>query len=210
MIPWSELARAREEVRRRWPSVFHLPVVPRRFPFLASFLREDSRLLEVGAAERPFDDRLKRDFPGVVHRTLDIDPAGGHDFRSLEEAAASKQAFDLIVAWEVIEHLPLEAIPGWLAGLRKVAVPGGKLILSTPNVFRPGQYHLDCTHRTPLAWQELGALVLMAGFELESMHRTRHRSAAESVLGLALDPLRRALGVDDARSVVAVARVPHP
>ena len=125
MIPWSALATEREKVRRRWPAVFDLPVVRRRFPFLAGHLKDGARLLEVGAAERPFDDRLKASFPKLVHRTLDIDPAGGHDFHSLDEITAGKETFDLVVAWEVIEHLPLEEIPGWL-GL-KVTAPGGRL-----------------------------------------------------------------------------------
>ena len=137
MIPWSALATEREKVRRRWPAVFDLPVVRRRFPFLAGHLKDGARLLEVGAAERPFDDRLKASFPKLVHRTLDIDPAGGHDFHSLDEITAGKETFDLVVAWEVIEHLPLEEIPGWLAGLRFGHSPGGRLILSTPTSSAP-------------------------------------------------------------------------
>ena len=209
MIPWSELARAREAVRRRWPSVFDLPVVRRRFPFLAGYLRTDGRLLEVGAAERPFDDRLKTAFPGLIHKTLDIDPASGHDFHSLDEVSTAKESFDLIVAWEVIEHLPLEEIPGWLSALKRATAPGGRLILSTPNVFRPGQYWKDLTHRTPIVYTDLGALLLMAGFELESMHRTWHGSWLQHFLVRWSPPglLLRLWNLDYALSVVAVARV---
>ena len=200
---WGELAHAREGIRRRWPSVFDLPVVRRRWPFLAGFLRPDSRVLEVGAAERPFDGRLREAFPAAVHRTLDIDPGGSHDYRSLDEVEGR---YDLVLAWEVIEHLPLGEIPGWLAGLGKVTAPGGRLVVSTPNVFRPGQYWLDATHLTPLAYAELGGLVTLAGFEVASMHRTYHASALQYALrrGLA-EPLHRLMGVDYARSVLAVA-----
>ncbi len=204
MIPWSELARAREEIRRRWPSVFDLPVVRKRFPFLASHLKDGGRLLEVGAAERPFDDRLKASFPTLIHKTLDIDPAGGHDFRALDEV---KESFDLVVAWEVIEHLSLEEIGPWLEGLRRVLAPGGRLVLSTPNVFRPGQYWKDATHRTPLVYTDLGALLILAGFQVPSLHRTYHGSWLQYAL-VRHSPAGRILrlwNLDYAQSVVAVA-----
>ncbi len=201
---WRELSRAREAVRLRYPGVSSLPVVRRRFPFLASFLRDGGRLLEVGAAERPFDARLKAAFPALVHRTLDIDPGGAHDFRSLEEV---RETFDCVLAWEVIEHLPLDGIPGWLAGLRRVLAPGGRLILSTPNVFRPGQYWKDASHRTPLAYTELGALLILADFDVVSMHRTFHGSWLQHALVRWSPPgfLLPLWGLDYAQSVVAVA-----
>ena len=199
------MSRAREAVRLRWPSVTCLPVVRKRFPFLASFLKPEDRLLEVGAAERPFDERMKAAFPKLTHRTLDIDPDGRHDFRSLDEI---KESFDLVVAWEVIEHLPIGEIPGWLAGLKRVLAPGGRLILSTPNVFRPGQYWKDATHKTPLAYAELGAFLILAGFELASMHRTYTGSTLQYWLlriGCPRGSVPSLLGIDFAQSVVAVA-----
>ena len=194
-IPWGELSRAREEVRSRWREVYDLPVVRKRFPFLASFLRPEGRLLEVGAAERPFDGRLKEAFPGLTHKTLDIDPSGRYDFQNLDEVA---ETFDAVVAWEVIEHLGIETIPGWLAELKRVTAPGGRVILSTPNVYRPGQYWKDATHKTPLAYTELGALLILAGFKVVSMHRTCHDS-------LLLLPLHGMVGTDPALSVAEVA-----
>jgi 2-polyprenyl-3-methyl-5-hydroxy-6-metoxy-1,4-benzoquinol methylase len=140
-----------------------------------------------------------------MHKTLDIDPSGRYDFQNLDEVA---ETFDTVVAWEVIEHLPLEAIPGWLAELKRVMAPGGRVILSTPNVYRPGQYWKDASHRTPLAYTELGALLILAGFEVLSLHRTYHGSWLQYALlrwsppGLLL-PL---WDLDFAQSVVAVAQ----
>ena len=203
-ISWSELSRAREEVRQRWREVYDLPLVRKRFPFLASFLKPEGKLLEVGAAERPFDERLKEAFPRLVHKTLDVDPSGRYDFQNLDEVS---ETFDTVVAWEVIEHLPLEAIPGWLAELKRVTASGGRVILSTPNVYRPGQYWKDVTHRTPLAYTELGALLLMAGFQVASMHRTYTGSALQYALVRGSPPglLFRLWSLDFAQSVVAVA-----
>lgn len=203
-MSWQALARAREEVRTRWPDVFALPVVRGRFPFLASFVKPEGSLLDVGAAERPFDARLKASFPDLRHRTLDPDPEGRHDFRSLEEV---QETFDLVVAWEVVEHLPMETIPGWLEGLRRVTAPGGRLVLSTPNVFRPGQYWKDATHRTPLVYTDLGALLILAGFEVVSMHRTYHGSWLQYAIVRRSPPglLFRLWNLDFAQSIVAVA-----
>ena len=203
-LSWSGLAGAREEVRRRWPSVYDLPVVRKRFPFLAGFLKPDSRLLEVGAAERPFEERLKESFPKVAIRTLDIDPNGRHDFHSLDEV---KEVFDLVVAWEVIEHLSLDEIPGWLAGLKRVTAPGGKLVLSTPNVFRPAQYWKDATHLTPLVYTDLGALLTLAGFQVTCMHRTYHGSWLQYAMVRCSPPglLLRLWSLDFAQSIVDVA-----
>lgn len=203
-LSWSELSNAREEIRKRWREVGDLPLVRKRFPFLASFLKPGGSLLEVGAAERPFDERLKAAFPGLTHKTLDIDPSGRYDYQNLEEVA---ETFDAVIAWEVIEHLSLEAIPGWLAELKRVTAPGGRLVLSTPNVCRPGQYWKDATHKTPLAHTELGALLILAGFRVISMHRTYHGSWLQHALVRWSPPglLFRLWGLDYARSVVAVA-----
>ena len=52
-----------------------------------------------------------------------------------EAAIESECRFDAIYAKEVVEHVL--AWPVWLAGLRRLLVPGGKLWLSTPNYGEP-------------------------------------------------------------------------
>lgn len=46
-------------------------------------------------------------------------------------------SFDLIVSWEVIEHLPYERLSFFLDNIGQALRPGGKLILSTPNWSSP-------------------------------------------------------------------------
>jgi len=41
--------------------------------------------------------------------------------------------FDLIVAFEIIEHIQPEETDSFLADMKKALTPGGKLVLSTPN-----------------------------------------------------------------------------
>ena len=43
------------------------------------------------------------------------------------------QKFDLITAFEVIEHISPEATADFLSSLKKVLAPGGMIIISTPN-----------------------------------------------------------------------------
>ncbi|MGH7146283.1 MAG: class I SAM-dependent methyltransferase [Nitrospiraceae bacterium] len=43
------------------------------------------------------------------------------------------ESFDLAVALEIIEHMPIEEGEQMLANIRRVLKPGGRLLLSTPN-----------------------------------------------------------------------------
>ncbi len=78
----------------------------------------------------------------------------------LEEAAYDDDAFDVICAWDVIEHVPEPF--GFLQAARRVLAPGGRLIIHCPNyhslrrrqkgtrwdVFLPEQHLYHYTPRT--------------------------------------------------------------
>ena len=71
--------------------------------------------------------------------------------------------FDAIYAKEVVEHVL--AWPGWLAGLRRSLVPGGRLWLSTPNYGEPWLPALESTI--------LELVARRSGFTRRHMHPTR-------------------------------------
>jgi len=54
------------------------------------------------------------------------------DVLKLEEKFGSAR-FDVVVAYEIIEHIPPETTEKFISEIKKVLKPGGKLILSTPN-----------------------------------------------------------------------------
>jgi 2-polyprenyl-3-methyl-5-hydroxy-6-metoxy-1,4-benzoquinol methylase len=73
------------------------------------------------------------------------------------------QKFDAIYAKEVVEHVL--AWPGWLAGLRRLLVPGGTLWLSTPNYGEPWLPVLEST--------VLEVIARRSGFTRRDIHPTR-------------------------------------
>ena len=76
-----------------------------------------------------------------------------------------KQAFDLIIAEQVFEHLlePGRAAANTFEMLR----PGGWALVTTPFLIRIHNEPTDCTRWTPLGLQ---SLLLAAGFSAQSMH----------------------------------------
>ncbi len=152
-------------------------------------------------------EKLRAQRPGMRYESLDIDPQGEHDYRDLGELT---RQYDCVFALEVIEHLPLEEITPWLRQLRGAVRPGGVLILSTPNTFFPMAYLRDVTHRTPLCYDELGALVEGAGFGVERIVRIYHDPVHRKLLRRYMFGwLFRLICVDFARQIVVVARAPN-
>lgn len=99
------------------------------------------------------------------------------------------QSFDQVVSVEGIEHL--ESPPAFVRELARVLVPGGHLLLSTPNVlnlasrwrwlfrghhkhFTPdAQRHFSSGHIFAVDWVLLSRLLLESGFEIRSVTSNR-------------------------------------
>ena len=47
------------------------------------------------------------------------------------------QPFDVLTCVEVIEHIPPDALPGFVAGMRRQVKAGGKLLVTVPSTNRP-------------------------------------------------------------------------
>jgi len=147
---------------------------------------------------------LRNHRQGVDYRSIDIDPHGDHDYRSLDEI---DRTFDCVFAFEVVEHIGVEELPGWLARLAELLAPGGRLVLSTPNTYYPPAYLRDVTHRTPLCYDELAGLVGAAGLEVEQIARVYHDPVHRAFLRRYLFGwLFEMIGIDFARQIILVAR----
>ena len=110
--------------------------------------------------------------------------------QSFQQSVRLDRRFAAIYAKEVIEHV--QAWPGWLVGLRRALVPGGRLWLSTPNYGEPWLPALEST--------VLELVARRAGFSRRDLHPTRfsRRSLARG-LGAA--------GFEQARVRVAPTRL---
>ncbi len=204
MNPWAEQFRWREKVHEKYREIWSLRIVRKRLPFILRYLRPGERVLEIGAFDRSLGGRLESHRSGIVYRSLDIDPTYSHDYSSLEEV---EERFDLVLLFEVIEHLDWEQGRQMVGRIFNILEPGGRVIVTTPNVYTPGQYWKDLSHRTAYHYEELGALFLSQHFELVEICRLFHESWMGYFLKAYLfGPLFRLLGVDFSKSILLVAR----
>ncbi len=200
---WSEQYARRRAVEARYPSVFHVPLARKPSEVLFRYLGERDRLLDVGAGPGRTGERVRTRRPHVEIRTLDVDPSTSPDYRSLDEVDGR---FECVLLLEVVEHLSAETAFTLLGDLQHVLAPGGRLLVSTPNVFHPSAYFRDMTHRTPIAYDELGGMLDGCGYRVVEMARIYNAPWVARTFRRTLgQPLHRWLGIDFARSIVAVA-----
>jgi len=138
---------------------------------------------------------------------MDIDRTNRHDFYSLDDV---NEQFDVVLLFDVIEHLELDEGVQLLQQIRDVLLPEGLLMISVPNVFNPSRFWMDATHKTAYSYEELGGILLSQRFSVREIYRTFHASVPKYLLRRTLlYPLHRALNVDFAKSVLIVAERTH-
>jgi SAM-dependent methyltransferase len=201
-VSWSGLYEKRREVSARYPSVYSLPTVRRAARLAEARLVPGIRILEVGPGTNPRGEKFAASVEGGTAVSVDPDPARG----DAPDLAAVEGTFGLALLLEVIEHLPLDRAIELLRGIHDRLDPGGVLVVSTPNVYCPGRFLRDATHVTPFAFDELGGVLLLAGFEVDGLHRVVPGHMLRRIGKALVSPLGRALGIDHAPSVAAVAR----
>lgn len=104
-------------------------------------------------------------------RERGLDAVAGDIFELLGEEAPNSLA--AIVSFHVIEHLPAHSIPRLIKLAERALIPGGVLILETPNplslVVAARNFWLDPTHQRPVHPEGLRLIFEQAG--LESIER---------------------------------------
>jgi SAM-dependent methyltransferase len=208
MMNWGEQIRWRERVHEQYPEIWDLKIAKKRLPIILQYLKDGQSVLEIGAHNRDLEKRIQKRFPHVIYKSMDIDPTYRHDYASLEEI---REGFDMVLLFEVIEHLGLEEGGEMVRQINKILNPGGRAILTTPNIYKPGQYWKDASHRTPYHHAELGGLFLREQFELEEVRRVFSEPFIPFVLkAYLLSFLFRFMGVDFSKSILLVARKVGP
>ena len=202
-VSWSRLFEYRENIHERYPDIWDLRILRKRFPLMVENIRDGERVLDIGASNRNLEERLKRHYPNLIYKSMDVDQEQSHDFYSMEEI---RETFDVVFLFEVIEHLELEEGVQLLKRSYDLLNEGGRLILTTPNVFNPSRFWRDATHRVAYCYDELGGLLLAQGFSITAMYRTYndvfHRFFFRVCV---MAPVHRYLGIDFAKSVLIIA-----
>ncbi len=201
---WSKVFEARERIHRRYREVWDIPLLKKRSVLLGRMIRDGMTVLDVGAGKKGVAEELGKLGIKAAYKSMDVDRNGDHDFFSLDEITGE---YDAIVMFEVIEHMGLEEGLHLLKRLLGHTREGGILLLSTPNIFMPGRYMRDATHKTFYAYDELCGLMEMAGFRVEELYRSYNDAFHRYVLKVyALGFLFRLLSIDYAYSIFAVGR----
>jgi 2-polyprenyl-3-methyl-5-hydroxy-6-metoxy-1,4-benzoquinol methylase len=215
--------------------------LPARGPYIRRLIRKhfpsdrDSRILDVGCGYGPIvhyaHEAGYRNARGVDRSASQVALAGrlgitGVVHGDLIDTLASTEAntLDVVVAWNVLEHLTKEETIKLLEGAVRVLVPAGRLIVHVPNASTPffgSVRYGDFTHEQAFTPTSATQIFLASGFgsvecyeELPVVHSAR--SALRHLLWrgirLALVAYDRietgvSLGIYT-RDLVAVAHVP--
>jgi len=202
-ISWSKLFEHREKVHQRYPEIWDLKILRKRFPLILETLRDREKVLDIGASNRNLEGRLKNRYPNLIYKSMDVDQERPHDFYRLEEI---QESFDIVLLFEVIEHLELEEGAQLLKRIYELLNTGGRLILTTPNVFNPSRFWRDATHKVAYCYDELGGILMANEFQVKAMYRTYNDTFLGYILRVyVMAPLHRYLGIDFAKSVLVVA-----
>ncbi len=165
-------------------------------------------VLDLGAGDLTMKRKVLRyGFPG---RYLTLDPSKefDYDFHTLDEVPDG--SVDAVVILEVIEHIALANVFGFLDTVERKLKPDGRLIISTPNAEYIGSiWAADMTHVHAYRGIDLAALLDLKGFQ-SALYRigwiSPRASVRERLRYHAARLLTRGiLQVDYARGVLVVA-----
>lgn len=117
---------------------------------------------------------------------LAVGRAAGFDVRAADQLGAlPSESFDLIVAFDVLEHIRQEEIIGMLETLRGLLRPDGRMLLRYPNadtwIGNALQYG-DPTHVTQIGYYKMTYFAEAAGLELLRFRAPRRRGFRTSVV----------------------------
>lgn len=145
---------------------------------------------------------------GCSYRGSEIDPelvtlglAKGLDVH-LSDVPWPTAAFDLVVAFDVLEHIELSDLPAMLRAIRASLKKGGLFLARFPSGDSPFARHIqhgDVSHRTQIGTGIIEQLSLDADFEILQI-----RPPAFPIFGLGLGRALRRMAVIAVRQVVGV------
>ncbi len=205
LYSWSQFYGHRLEVRRRFPDFWKIRIRKSLHSVVLDEASDNCTVLDVGAFDRSFEKRLQERYSGVVYKSMDIDREGFHEYYSFDDI---HETFDLIFLFEVIEHVEFEEGIALVRRCKNLLKPGGRLILTTPNMYHPNRYW-EYDHKVPYRYDAVGGLLLAEGMIVCDIYRIYNDAIHRRLFRLLVTaPLHRHLQIDFAKSITVVAQNP--
>lgn len=95
------------------------------------------------------------------------DHEGGFFRADCRQWILNNRGFDVVICWDLLEHLPVSDLTWTLTKIREALKPGGRLIAHVPNaegLFGARIFFSDCSHLWSFTPQCLDGLLREAGF----------------------------------------------
>lgn len=141
---------------------------------------QPASVLEVGCGDGYFIGHVGDDIP--VRKGVDLAEQAIQFARAFHpdvpfearDAADLDATYDVVAAIEVLEHIPDEAVPGFLATLEERVRSGGHLILSVPTTVIPLKEKHFRHYTWPLLKEQIQAHTTLKAVEHEFIYREGH------------------------------------
>jgi 2-polyprenyl-3-methyl-5-hydroxy-6-metoxy-1,4-benzoquinol methylase len=206
-LNWSQLYRHRKSIAKRFRELWDIPLEKRYHAILYPLGQTGTSILEIGAGDRSLQSRLASKWPDFSYKSCDIDSSHPHDFFNIDDVTGE---FDLICLFEIIEHLSLEQASNMVRRCQALLKPGGRIIVTTPNIYYPPAFMRDVIHCTAWCYDELGGFLELAGLKVITIHRLYHDSIIKRLVRRYLFyPVFRIMNCDYARQIIVVAQKPQ-
>lgn len=203
-LSWSVLYKYRRVVRGMYKTVYKIPVKKKLLSIVDGELSGSESVLDVGASDRALGDKVLKLYPDATYKTMDLDKEASHDYYSLDDI---EESFDIIVLAEVIEHIELEEGVEFLRKLNGLLKPGGKIIVTTPNIHHPNIWMRDADHKVPYRYDVLGSVLMETGFEVDKIFRIYNDKFVRRFIRLYVTSfIHRYFDIDFAKNIVIVAQ----
>lgn len=208
-VEWTLVNRAKNLVEDQLSKpVLKLPTIADHREPLIEFLRPGMRLLDIGANDRSLQKflGLRLSFQ-VEYKSMDIDRTNVHDYYSLRDIEGK---FDVISCFEVIEHMTPSMALELFQKAYESLVPGGKMFVSTPNVYHPMSFWSDSTHITPYRFRHLAGWLGTVGFSRFQAYRVVRMTWRKRIRYWRYRGLLRLLNMDFAPDILVVGEKADP
>lgn len=199
---WSEVTKGRQRAVETLPNILKFPIVGDKMDVFKGIIKKGDRVLDIGANDRHLEKLFKEAGFDVQYRSFDVDRNYQHDYYSLEDIEGP---FDVVCAFEVIEHIRPKEILKIFKRAKKLLVKGGFFVVSTPNVCHPVLFWRDCTHITPVRYDEIYGFLHALGFDPIRIYRGGKVKWKDRFWAFVYRPLLKLLRLDFIRHIIVVA-----